>query len=156
MFIDIFSRGGGEGAHDPDHPHFNRELFLSLCSVFERARQEKNTFLSQEHFMFELLENPEVRSVLLHCGFTPVLLEEIKGKLEKMLEICPGEGNLYSALPVMRALSQVVIRSKAIQNKVGGVYLLYCFLSNDSQGGALLKTSGISRDILKPYFGVSF
>lgn len=150
MFLDLHDRGSGEGENE-EHPHFNRELFLTICSVYERAKAEKNTLLKHEHFMVELLSNPEVRAMLIAEGFSHCAIHAIGTEIEAGLVPVSGDAQIYTLPSVVKALSQLVVLSKNLGKKVGGVYFLYCLLSEDSDGTLIFRGKGISRKSLLPY-----
>ncbi|MGF1807889.1 hypothetical protein L4C31_21880, partial [Aliivibrio sifiae] len=45
----------------------NKELEASLNSAFVRAREKRHEFMTVEHLLFALLENPSAHEALLAC-----------------------------------------------------------------------------------------
>src|SRR4051812_42375925 len=47
---------------------FSRFLEGSLNNAFSRAREKRHEFITIEHLLLALLDNPEVKPVLMSCG----------------------------------------------------------------------------------------
>lgn len=45
----------------------NKELEASLNTAFARAREKRHEFMTVEHLLFALLENPSAHEALIAC-----------------------------------------------------------------------------------------
>ncbi|EKD45237.1 MAG: ATP-dependent clp protease ATP-binding subunit, partial [uncultured bacterium] len=47
---------------------FSRTLELTLNAAYDRAREKKHEFITVEHLLLALVDNPEAADVLSACG----------------------------------------------------------------------------------------
>src|SRR5215470_8251609 len=71
-------RGGVAAQQGPGRIMIAQELEVSLHMAFVEARQKQHEFITVEHLLLAMLDNPSAAEVLKACG---VDLEELRGVL---------------------------------------------------------------------------
>ena len=72
------TRGRGPGGRHGGRTMIAQELEVSLHMAFVEARQKQHEFITVEHLLLAMLDNPSAAEVLKACG---VDLEELRGVL---------------------------------------------------------------------------
>ena len=61
----------------------NKELEASLNEIFREAYERNHEFITLEHLLLALLENPQSADLLRHCGAN---IDLLRSDLEQFIE----------------------------------------------------------------------
>ena len=129
----------------------NKDLELTLNAAFREARTRRHEFMTVEHLLLALLDNPSAGEALNACGV------DISGLKTELLEFIDEttpvihdleeERETQPTLGVQRVLQRAVFHVQSSgKNEVTGVNVLVAIFSEqESQAVYLLKKSDISR-----------
>ena len=128
----------------------SKELEFSLNQAFKRARERRHEFLTVEHLLLALLDNPAAVEVLKACGAD---LERLRGDLEGFVQettpLLPDDDkrDTQPTLGFQRVLQRAVfhVQSAGRKEVSGANVLVAIFSEQDSQAVYLLDQQGISR-----------
>ena len=62
---------------------FSKDLELSISQAYHAARSRRHEFLTVEHLLLALIDNPSARSVMQACS---VDFERLSSELDQVLE----------------------------------------------------------------------
>ena len=128
----------------------NKALEFTLSTAFREAREKRHEFMTVEHLLLALLDNPSAAKVLRACGAE---MEDLRKKLVHYLE---GSASILSAkderetqptLGFQRVLQRAVYHVQSSDKKeASGVNVLVAiFGERESQAVYILNTQNITR-----------
>lgn len=128
----------------------SKELEVTLNLAFKRAREERHEFITVEHLLLALLDNPSAAKVLLACG---AKLDELRRDLTEFIK---GTSPLLSGttgrdtqptLGFQRVLQRAVfhVQSSGKREVTGAHVLVALFGERESQAVYLLNRQDIAR-----------
>ena len=128
----------------------SKELEFSINLAFREARGRRHEFMTVEHLLLALLDNPSAAEVLRACG---VDMEKLKRNLQTFIkESTPVLGledprETQPTLGFQRVLQRAVLHVQSSGNKevTGANVLVAIFSEQESQSVFLLKQQDVSR-----------
>lgn len=128
----------------------SKPLEETLSQAFRLARERRYEYVTLEVLLRMLIEDAEVRPILLGCGAN---LEQLARELERFLDetmprLPPGEeGEAQATLSFQRVLQRAVVQVQAAGKQVvtGANVLVALFAEQDSHAVYLLKRQGVTR-----------
>ncbi len=128
----------------------SKELEVTLNLAFKRAREERHEFITVEHLLLALLDNPSAAKVLLACG---AKLDELRRDLTEFIK---GTSPLLAGttgrdtqptLGFQRVLQRAVfhVQSSGKREVTGAHVLVALFGERESQAVYLLNRQDIAR-----------
>jgi ATP-dependent Clp protease ATP-binding subunit ClpA len=133
----------------------NKRLEASLSTAYRLASENRHEFLTVEHLLYALLDNPDSVEVLKSCGCD---LTRLRRNLEKFIEetspIIPEDMEDRETQPTIgfqRVLQRAVFQVQSSGNTevTGANVLAAIFSEQESQSVYLLKQENVSRlDVL--------
>ncbi len=128
----------------------SKELEFSINLAFREARERRHEFMTVEHLLLTLLDNPAAVEVLRACG---VQLDKLKRDLQIFIrENTPvmGLGDPRETQPTLgfqRVLQRAVlhVQSSGHREVTGANVLVAIFGEQESQAVFLLKQQGVNR-----------
>ncbi|MDP7591994.1 MAG: ATP-dependent Clp protease ATP-binding subunit ClpA [Litorilituus sp.] len=129
----------------------NKDLEISLNLAFRQAKESRHEFMTVEHLLLALLDNPSAVEALSACGANLARLK--KSLLEFIQETTPvipsdeSERETQPTLGFQRVLQRAVFHVQSSgKNEVNGANVLVAIFSEqESQAAYILKKSDISR-----------
>ncbi len=131
---------------------FSKELEFTLNRAFKEARHKRYEFLTLEHLLLALLDDPAAREILLACDAD---LEELREDLEQHLELyvptMTEEGSesrdIQQTLSFQRAMQRAVfhVQSSGRQEVSGANVLVAIFSEKESHAVYFMNKQGITR-----------
>jgi ATP-dependent Clp protease ATP-binding subunit ClpA len=131
-----------------------RELQATLSAAVDEALKRRHEYVTLEHLLYALLDDPTASNVIRHCGGDT---EKLKRELEKFFdERIEGRERETLAMPEQTLMFQRVLQYAILQAEGsgqqeidGGNILAALFQAERSQAVYLLKKHGITRlDVL--------
>ncbi len=128
----------------------NAELELTLNQAFNRANDERHEFMTVEHLLYALTENPSAAEVLLSCGaHLDELRKQIAAFLEETTPLIPTdeERDPQPTLGFQRVLQRAVYSVQSSgKREVSGVNVLVAlFGEQESHAVYLLGLQDVTR-----------
>jgi ATP-dependent Clp protease ATP-binding subunit ClpA len=128
----------------------SEELEQTLNRAFKEARERRHEFMTVEHLLLALVDNPTSNSALRACGAN---LEQLKNELQDFLEettpILPDgdDREIEPTLGFQRVLQRAVFQVQSSGNKevTGANVLVAIFSEQESQAVYLLSKQHIAR-----------
>lgn len=128
----------------------SKELEFTLNRAFSEARDKRHEFMTVEHLLLALLDNPAAAEVLRACGAD---LNQLKRELEKFLEettplLAPTDlRETQPTLGFQRVLQRAVLHVQSSGNKevTGANVLVAIFSEQESQAVYFLNKQDIAR-----------
>ncbi|MGH6635592.1 MAG: Clp protease N-terminal domain-containing protein, partial [Gammaproteobacteria bacterium] len=128
----------------------SKELEVTLNLAFKRAREERHEFITVEHLLLALLDNPSAAKVLLACG---AKLEQLRRDLTDFIkETSPlllgtTGRDTQPTLGFQRVLQRAVfhVQSSGKREVTGAYVLVALFGERESQAVYLLNRQDIAR-----------
>jgi ATP-dependent Clp protease ATP-binding subunit ClpA len=129
----------------------NKDLEISLNLAFRQAKESRHEFMTVEHLLLALLDNPSAIEVLGACGAD---LNKIRGNLLEFIQettpVIPVEEEERETQPTLgfqRVLQRAVFHVQSSgKNEVNGSNVLVAIFSEqESQAAYILKKADISR-----------
>ncbi|WP_114327377.1 ATP-dependent Clp protease ATP-binding subunit ClpA [Candidatus Colwellia aromaticivorans] len=129
----------------------NKDLEISLNLAFRQAKESRHEFMTVEHLLLALLDNPSAIEVLGACGADLNIIK--KSLLEFIQETTPvipveeDERETQPTLGFQRVLQRAVfhVQSSGKSEVNGSNVLVAIFSEQESQAAYILKKSDISR-----------
>jgi len=129
----------------------NKDLEISLNLAFRQAKESRHEFMTVEHLLLALLDNPSAIEALGACGADLIKLR--KSLLDFITETTPmiplgeDERETQPTLGFQRVLQRAVFHVQSSgKNEVSGSNVLVAIFSEqESQAAYILKKSDISR-----------
>ncbi len=129
----------------------NKELEHTLNCAFKTARENRHEFMTVEHLLLALLDNPSADEALVACGADTVNLRaEITEFIEQTTPLIPEddvERETQPTLGFQRVLQRAVfhVQSSGNTEVTGANVLVAIFSEQESQAVYFLKKAQISR-----------
>ena len=128
----------------------SQELEFSLNVAFQEARQKRHEFITVEHLLLALLDNPTAARVLRACGGN---LDELKRNLARFLQenvptLAPGaDGDTQPTLGFQRVIQRAVLHVQGVGKKevTGANVLVAIFGEKESHAVYFLHKQNINR-----------
>ena len=129
---------------------FSKDLELSISQAYHAARSRRHEFLTVEHLLLALLDNPSARSVLQACN---VHLDDLSQSLRQVLdETIPvlSAGDQRDTQPTVgfqRVLQRALyhVQSSERSEVLGANVLVAMFSEKDSHAVYLMTKQDLSR-----------
>ena len=134
---------------------FTKSFEMTLNSAYSRAREKKHEFITVEHLLLALVDNPEASEVLLACGAN---LDRLRAGLGIFVdETTPSitqqlERDIQPTISFQRVLQRSIHQVQGIgQTEVNGAHaLVSIFGEGDSQAVYFLHQENVTRiDVMK-------
>ncbi|RQW24198.1 ATP-dependent Clp protease ATP-binding subunit ClpA [Rhodobacteraceae bacterium CH30] len=127
-----------------------QELEVSLHMAFMDARQKRHEFISVEHLLLAMIDNPSAAEVLRACGAN---LEQLKKQLGDFVDehtpAVPGDKEVETqpTLGFQRVIQRAIlhVQSSGKKEVTGANILVAIFGEKDSHAVYYLHQQGISR-----------
>ena len=129
----------------------NKDLEISLNMAFRQAKDSRHEFMTVEHLLLALLDNPSAMQALLACGANlnklRTELHEFIGETTPVIPIGEDERETQPTLGFQRVLQRAVfhVQSSGKSEVNGANVLVAIFSEQESQAAYFLKKSDISR-----------
>jgi ATP-dependent Clp protease ATP-binding subunit ClpA len=128
----------------------SKDLEFSLNQAFKEARDKRHEFMTVEHLLLALLDNPPAHEALRACGAN---IEELRGDLRRFLEettpiLSPGDvRETQPTLGFQRVLQRAVfhVQSSGKKEVTGANVLVAMFSEQDSQSVYFLNKQSVTR-----------
>src|SRR5690349_5233460 len=123
-----------------------QELEVSLHMAFVEARQKRHEFITVEHLLLALLDNPTAAEVLRACGANMVELR--KNLAEQTPRIAAErEVDTQPTLGFQRVIQRAIlhVQSSGKKEVTGANVLVAIFGEKDSHAVYFLQQQGIAR-----------
>ncbi|MCB1827729.1 MAG: ATP-dependent Clp protease ATP-binding subunit ClpA, partial [Coxiellaceae bacterium] len=129
---------------------FSKSLEISLNNAFSQARDKRHEFITVEHLLLALLDNPEAGSALVACGAN---LDRLRAGLGIFIdETTPHvpsnvEREIQPTLSFQRVLQRAIYQTQTSGRPevTGSNALLAIFGEPDSQAVYFLGQESVSR-----------
>ncbi|MGE0876915.1 MAG: ATP-dependent Clp protease ATP-binding subunit ClpA [Burkholderiales bacterium] len=127
-----------------------QELEVSLHMAFVEARQKRHEFITVEHLLLALLDNPTAAEVLRACGASPDELRKALGQhvSEQTPKIAADrEVDTQPTLGFQRVIQRAIlhVQSSGKKEVTGANVLVAIFGEKDSHAVYFLQQQGITR-----------
>ncbi len=128
----------------------SKELEFTLSQAFKWARQQNHEFMTVEHLLLALLDNPAAALVLKACG---VNMEKLRKEIDQFIDettpLLPDDSE-HEAQPTLgfqRVLQRAVfhVQSSGRDEVTGANVLVAIFSEQESQAIYLLQKHGVAR-----------
>ncbi len=128
----------------------SKELEFTLNEAFKRARERHHEYMTVEHLLLSLTDNPSAVRVLRACGVdTGALRADIAAFIEQTTPLIPQEEKRETqpTLGFQRVLQRAVfhVQSSGKQEVTGANVLVAIFSEQDSQAVYFLNQNDITR-----------
>ena len=128
----------------------NKELEATLNLAFKEAREQRHEFMTVEHLLLALLDNPSSSRVLRSCG---AKIDELRKNLEKLVKenaVLLSEDDDRDTQPTLgfqRVLQRAVfhVQSSGKKEVSGANVLIAIFGERESRAVFLLNKQNITR-----------
>src|SRR5579872_1537831 len=129
----------------------SKELEFTLNLAFKEAREKRHEFMTVEHLLLALLDNPSALSVLRACGSD---IERLRSELTTFIDettpLIPPTDHERETQPTLgfqRVLQRAVfhVQSSGKSEVTGANVLAAVFSEQESQAVYFLKKENISR-----------
>ncbi|HEB67872.1 MAG TPA: ATP-dependent Clp protease ATP-binding subunit ClpA [Gammaproteobacteria bacterium] len=128
----------------------NKELESALNAAFKRARELHHEFMTVEHLLLALLDNPSASEILVACGADLAeLRRDLTNFLDETTPLLPPDDDRETqpTLGFQRVLQRAVfhVQSSGKREVSGANVLVAIFSEQESQAVYFLKKQNISR-----------
>jgi ATP-dependent Clp protease ATP-binding subunit ClpA len=129
----------------------NKELEITLNKAFRQARESRHEFMTVEHLLLALLDNPEAFETLSACGANVEnLRHELMIFISETTPLIPEDDADRETQPTLgfqRVLQRAVfhVQSSGKSEVTGANVLIAIFSEQESQAVYLLKSTEITR-----------
>ena len=129
----------------------NKDLEMTLNSAFREARTHRHEFMTVEHLLLALLDNPSAAEALGACGSDTLALKtslsEFINETTPLIPEIDQDRETQPTLGFQRVLQRAVfhVQSSGKNEVTGANVLVAIFSEQESQAVYLLKKSDISR-----------
>ena len=128
----------------------DKELEQTLNDAFKRAREERHEFMTVEHLLFALLDNPSAVKVLRACGANlNVLHDDLSRFIRENSPILPEEDERETqpTLGFQRVLQRAVfhVQSSGKKEVTGANVLVAIFGERESHAAYFLSKQNVAR-----------
>ena len=128
----------------------SKDLEFTLTQAFHQAREQRHEYMTVEHLLLSLIDNPSAAKVLRACGADEGRLRsDIAAFIEETIPLIP-QGDKRETQPTIgfqRVLQRAVfhVQSAGKKEVTGANVLVALFGEQDSQAVYLLNRQDISR-----------
>ncbi len=127
-----------------------QELEVSLHMAFMEARQKRHEFITVEHLLLAMLDNPSAADVLRACAAN---VDELRHKLNDFIDkhtpkvVGEGEADTQPTLGFQRVIQRAIlhVQSSGKKEVTGANVLVAIFGEKDSHALHFLTQQGITR-----------
>ncbi|MDR3158240.1 MAG: ATP-dependent Clp protease ATP-binding subunit ClpA [Zoogloeaceae bacterium] len=127
-----------------------QELEVSLHIVFVEARQKRHEFITVEHLLLALLDNPTAAATLRACGAS---LEQMRDDVSRFIQehtpVVPGKEDIDASptLGFQRVIQRAILHVQSSGKKEvnGANVLVAIFGEKDSHAVFFLQRQGVTR-----------
>ncbi len=128
----------------------SKELEFTLNRAFKEAREKHHEYMTVEHMLLSLLDNPAAAKVLRACGADAERLRrEITAFIDETTPLIPAreERDTQPTLGFQRVLQRAVfhVQSAGKKEVTGANVLVALFSEQDSQAVYLLNQQDVTR-----------
>jgi ATP-dependent Clp protease ATP-binding subunit ClpA len=128
----------------------SKELEFTLNLAFKEAREKRHEFMTVEHLLLALLDNPTAAEVLKSCGADiEKLKKELTAFLDETTPLLPSQDNRETqpTLGFQRVLQRAVfhVQSSGKKEVTGANVLVAIFSEQESQAAYFLNKQDITR-----------
>jgi ATP-dependent Clp protease ATP-binding subunit ClpA len=128
----------------------SKELEFTLNQAFKQAREKHHEYMTVEHLLLSLLDNPTAARVLRACGAnSDRLRKDISAFIEETTPLIPSQDDRETqpTLGFQRVLQRAVfhVQSAGKKEVTGANVLVALFSEQDSQAVYLLNQQSITR-----------
>ncbi len=128
----------------------SKELEFTLNLAFKEAREKRHEFMTVEHLLLALLDNPSAAEVLKSCGADlDKLKQELSAFLSETTPLLPASDNRETqpTLGFQRVLQRAVfhVQSSGKKEVSGANVLVAIFSEQESQAAYFLNKQDITR-----------
>lgn len=129
---------------------FSKDLELTISQSYKDARARRHEFMTVEHLLLALIDNPSAAQVLKACGGDLKRLgEETRAVIEETVPVLPqdDERDTQPTLGFQRVLQRAVyhVQSSGKKEVTGANVLVAIFGEKDSHAAYLLQKQDITR-----------
>jgi ATP-dependent Clp protease ATP-binding subunit ClpA len=129
---------------------FSKDLEYSIGQCYKQAREARHEFMTVEHLLLALLENPAAVAVLKACGCNQPRLEQgLRQVITDSVPVLPAEDtrDTQPTLGFQRVLQRAVyhVQSSGKKEVTGANVLVAIFGEKDSHAVYLLQQQEIAR-----------
>jgi ATP-dependent Clp protease ATP-binding subunit ClpA len=138
-------------------PKIAEELQRTIRKAYEEAARMRHEFVTLEHLLLALLDDPKAARALDACRANRnKLRRQLQRWLEENLEVVPDDGERvqpHQTVAVERVLQRAAIHAISSEAKQidGASVLIQLFHERDSQAVFLLSQQGVTQFDLKRY-----
>ncbi len=130
----------------------NKDLEQTLNSAFVFAREHRHEFMTVEHLLLSLMDNPAAQEALKACGadidvIRAELTEFVKDTTPLIVEDADNERETQPTLGFQRVLQRAVfhVQSSGKEEVTGANVLVAIFSEQESQAVYILKKADVTR-----------
>ncbi|RMH53070.1 MAG: ATP-dependent Clp protease ATP-binding subunit ClpA [Zetaproteobacteria bacterium] len=126
----------------------DEELENSLNAVFRDAHLRRNEYVTVEHLLLGLIDNPSAREVLLACGARlDLLAQDLNDFIRNHVPVLPNGGDTTASVGLQRVIQRAVMNVQAANRDVvtGAHVLAAIFSERDSHALFFLQRQGLTR-----------
>ncbi|MDX8412661.1 MAG: ATP-dependent Clp protease ATP-binding subunit ClpA [Mariprofundales bacterium] len=127
----------------------NEELEQSLNTIFRDAHLRRNEYVTVEHLLLGLIDNPSAREVMLACGAKlDALTQDLNDFIRNHIPILPeAKGDTTASVGLQRVIQRAVMNVQAANRDVvqGSHVLAALFSERDSHALFFLQRQGLTR-----------
>ncbi len=129
---------------------FSKDLELTIGECYKDAREQRHEFMTVEHLLLALLENPSAMTVLRACDADPVKLgRDLRSIIAETVPVLPlgEERDTQPTLGFQRVLQRAVyhVQSSGRKEVTGANVLVAIFGEKDSHAVYFLAQQDITR-----------
>ena len=129
---------------------FSKDLELTIGQCYKEAREQRHEFMTVEHLLLALLENPSAAAVLRACGAdTAKLAKDLKSIILETVPVLPAndERDTQPTLGFQRVLQRAVyhVQSSGRKEVTGANVLVAIFGEKDSHAVYFLNQQEVAR-----------
>ncbi|KRH78092.1 ATP-dependent Clp protease ATP-binding subunit ClpA [Ferrovum sp. JA12] len=127
-----------------------QELEVSLHMAFVEARQKRHEFITVEHLLLALMDNPSATEVLRACGASiEALRKDLDGFVQEHTPIVEGDDEVDTqpTLGFQRVIQRAIlhVQSSGKKEVTGANVLVAIFGEKDSHAVYYLQQQGVTR-----------
>jgi ATP-dependent Clp protease ATP-binding subunit ClpA len=129
---------------------FSKDLEFTIGQCYKQARESRHEFMTVEHLLLALLDNPSAAGVLRVCGADlGKLASELKSIIAETVPVLPGEDtrDTQPTLGFQRVLQRAVyhVQSSGRKEVTGANVLVAIFGEKDSHAVYFLNQQEVTR-----------
>ncbi|MBS0557033.1 MAG: ATP-dependent Clp protease ATP-binding subunit ClpA [Proteobacteria bacterium] len=129
---------------------FSKDLEITIGQCYKDAREQRHEFMTVEHLLLALLENPSAAAVLRACGADNTRLgKDLKNIIVETVPVLPAndERDTQPTLGFQRVLQRAVyhVQSSGRKEVTGANVLVAIFGEKDSHAVYFLNQQEVSR-----------